>query len=221
MNHYGTIMKHYEPLTSIFPRLSTSNQRTPGRSLWHLEGSSCLAVCSWDSTGPPMVTSGDPNDLTQQYLGLVATGACKSFSSYCWWYIYIYIYNTHILRCHATPRHAMPSSHTILYIALHYIRLHYNYTTYTWNHMYVYLYIYIYIYLRVCVCACVYIPILLVHTPRLGSFYPQCLRYDPNSPRIAASNSMSVSLVRGSANFGSREISACTTLKQSQRHRGP
>jgi hypothetical protein len=162
MNHYGTIMKHYEPLTSIFPRLSTSNQRTPGRSLWHLEGSSCLAVCSWDSTGPPMVTSGDPNDLTQQYLGLVATGACKSFSSNCWWYIY----NTHILRCHATPRHAMPSSHTIPYIALHYIRLHYNYTTYTCNHMYVYVDIYTYI--SACVCVLVCISPFCWFTPRVG-----------------------------------------------------
>lgn len=165
MNHYGTIMKHYEPLTSIFPRLSTSNQRTPGRSLWHLEGSSCLAVCSWDSTGPPMVTSGDPNDLTQQYLGLVATGACKSFSSYCWWYIYII--HTYL---DAMPRHAMPCHHPIQYLTLHYITLDCTtITLHTHEIICMCICIYIYIYLRVCVCLCVY-PYFVGSHPAIGKF---------------------------------------------------
>ena len=115
----------------------------------------------------------------------------------------------------------MPSSHTIPYIALHYIRLHYNYTTYTCNHMYVYVYIYIHIYLRVCVCLCVY-PHFVGSHPALGKFLSPMFE-----TRSKLAQNSGIKLYVGEFGPGlskfrqPKKISACTTLKQSQRHRGP
>ena len=118
--------------------------------------------------------------------------------------------------CHAMPRHAIISYNTFHGITCHYYTLHYiklarttitlqPYACLYYPYIYIYLFIYFFVYLFIYLFIYIYIYIhVYLHycwfTTHVGEVsIPQILRHPFGPPRIAASSSTLVSLVRGSA----------------------